>query len=70
MSTSARAADVIDEAASDAAVPADSGSRFEVHLDEFEGPFDLLLSLIAKHRLEVTSTADVLQPAICEGGLA
>jgi len=33
------------------------GSRatpFEVHLDEFEGPFDLLLGLIAKHKLDVT----------------
>jgi segregation and condensation protein A len=27
---------------------------FEVHLDVFEGPFDLLLSLIAKRRLDVT----------------
>lgn len=31
--------------------------RFAVRLDEFEGPFDLLLSLIAKHRLEVTTLA-------------
>jgi segregation and condensation protein A len=30
---------------------------FEVHLDEFEGPFDLLLSLIAKHKLDVTTLA-------------
>ena len=28
--------------------------RFRVRLNEFEGPFDLLLSLIAKHKLEVT----------------
>lgn len=33
------------------------GSRFEVHLDNFEGPFDLLLSLIAKHKLDVTEVA-------------
>ncbi len=32
-------------------------TRFAVRLDEFEGPFDLLLSLIAKHRLEVTTLA-------------
>jgi segregation and condensation protein A len=32
-------------------------SRFEVHLDNFEGPFDLLLSLIAKHKLDVTEVA-------------
>ena len=30
---------------------------FEVHLDVFEGPFDLLLSLIAKHQLDVTDVA-------------
>jgi segregation and condensation protein A len=32
-------------------------SGFAVRLDEFEGPFDLLLSLIAKHRLDVTVLA-------------
>ena len=30
---------------------------FEVHLDNFTGPFDLLLSLIAKHELDVTEVA-------------
>ncbi|MEU9075276.1 segregation and condensation protein A [Kitasatospora sp. NPDC004745] len=30
---------------------------FRVRLDNFEGPFDLLLSLIAKHRLDVTEVA-------------
>lgn len=30
---------------------------FEVHLDVFEGPFDLLLGLIAKHKLDVTEVA-------------
>lgn len=30
---------------------------FELHLDNFEGPFDLLLSLIAKHKLDVTEVA-------------
>ena len=30
---------------------------FRVKLEEFEGPFDLLLSLIAKHELEVTALA-------------
>jgi segregation and condensation protein A len=34
-----------------------SGTGFSVRLDEFEGPFDLLLSLIAKHRLDVTVLA-------------
>ncbi|MET0740967.1 MAG: segregation/condensation protein A [Candidatus Nanopelagicales bacterium] len=30
---------------------------FHVRLDSFEGPFDLLLSLIAKHQLDVTEVA-------------
>ncbi len=33
------------------------GSVFEVRVEGFTGPFDLLLSLIAKHRLEVTALA-------------
>lgn len=32
-------------------------STFEVRLANFEGPFDLLLSLIAKHKLDVTEVA-------------
>jgi segregation and condensation protein A len=32
-------------------------SAFEVHLDVFEGPFDLLLALIAKHKLDITEVA-------------
>ncbi|WP_203434256.1 segregation and condensation protein A [Jiangella asiatica] len=35
----------------------DEGSGFEVHLVNFEGPFDLLLTLIAKHKLDVTEVA-------------
>ena len=34
-----------------------SASGFEVHLDVFEGPFDLLLGLISKHKLDVTEIA-------------
>ncbi|HEY6793562.1 MAG TPA: segregation/condensation protein A [Kineosporiaceae bacterium] len=30
---------------------------FEVHLEQFEGPFDLLLGLISKHKLDVTEIA-------------
>ena len=30
---------------------------FELHLDNFEGPFDLLLSLIGKHKMDVTEVA-------------
>lgn len=32
-------------------------SGFEVHLDVFTGPFDLLLGLIAKHRLDVAEVS-------------
>jgi len=31
--------------------------RFEVHLDVFSGPFELLLGLIAKHKLDITEIA-------------
>ncbi|MDX6391779.1 MAG: hypothetical protein QOJ73_2842, partial [Streptosporangiaceae bacterium] len=31
--------------------PAQPAGAFEVHLDVFEGPFDLLLGLISKHKL-------------------
>ena len=40
------------------AVPAGEVHAFQVHLgDVFEGPFDLLLGLIAKHKLDVTEVA-------------
>jgi len=32
-------------------------SAFSVHLDNFEGPFDLLLSLISKHQMEITDVS-------------
>ncbi len=32
-------------------------ASFELHLDNFEGPFDLLLSLISKHKLDITEVA-------------
>jgi segregation and condensation protein A len=34
-----------------------SAAGFEVHLDVFEGPFDLLLGLISKHKLDITEVA-------------
>ena len=37
--------------------PATARAPFEVHLAVFEGPFDLLLGLIAKHELDVTEVA-------------
>jgi segregation and condensation protein A len=35
----------------------EAGSSFHVHLEVFDGPFDLLLSLIAKKQLDVTLVA-------------
>jgi segregation and condensation protein A len=32
-------------------------SAFQVHLDVFEGPFDLLLALISKHKLDITEVS-------------
>ncbi len=34
-----------------------ASTPFAVRLDNFEGPFDLLLSLIAKHKLDITEVA-------------
>jgi len=42
------------EEAARAAAP---GNAFEVHLSVFEGPFDLLLALISKHKLDITEVA-------------
>jgi len=41
----------------DSAVTTADRSPFEVRLDNFEGPFDLLLSLISKHKLDITEIA-------------
>ncbi|ONI72243.1 segregation/condensation protein A [Kribbella sp. ALI-6-A] len=38
----------------DAEATAGSGKGFSVHLVNFEGPFDLLLQLISKHKLDIT----------------
>lgn len=35
----------------------DTTPVFELHLTNFEGPFDLLLSLIAKHKLDITEVS-------------
>jgi segregation and condensation protein A len=37
-----------------APLPAEESTGFAVHLEEFQGPFDMLLQLISKHKLEVT----------------
>src|SRR5687768_4307003 len=37
--------------------PESHEASFELHLDNFEGPFDLLLSLISKHKLDITEVS-------------
>lgn len=46
-------------AVQDAVVPEDGAAsgRFTVRLENFEGPFDLLLQLISQHRMDVTEVA-------------
>lgn len=39
------------------AAPAGGDGRFTLRLDNFEGPFDLLLQLISRHKLDVTEVA-------------
>lgn len=57
------AADTQEEAAQentppdDGPVPKRTAGGFEVHLDNFTGPFDLLLSLITKREMDVTEVA-------------
>lgn len=50
---------VAEPAAAPVAAPAADLARgpFQVRLANFEGPFDLLLGLIAKHKLDVTEVA-------------
>ena len=42
---------------SGAAPESAAATGFQVHLDVFEGPFDLLLALISKHKLDITEIA-------------
>ena len=49
---------------SDAAVEAETtlaneevGAGFSVHLDNFDGPFDLLLQLISRHKMDITEVS-------------
>ena len=47
----------VDDGPVDGARTSTSTPGFEVHLDVFEGPFDLLLALISKHKLDITEVA-------------
>jgi segregation and condensation protein A len=44
-------------AGEEAAAETGGTAGFQVHLDVFEGPFDLLLALISKHKLDITEVA-------------
>ena len=55
--TPAAAAPEVPPGSSGAAPPRPGTPAFEVHLENFSGPFDLLLSLIAKHQLDITEVA-------------
>jgi segregation and condensation protein A len=48
--------DAVDEMVAEAAAGG-SVSGFHIHLENFEGPFDLLLSLISRRKLDVTEVA-------------
>jgi segregation and condensation protein A len=39
------------------APPSAEAGGFQVHLEVFEGPFDLLLNLISKHKLDITEVS-------------
>jgi segregation and condensation protein A len=47
----------VDTGAGEAGDAPRGAGAFEVHLDVFEGPFDLLLGLISKHKLDITEVA-------------
>ena len=49
----ARTEEITSEQAS--AIAPESG--FSVHLDNFDGPFDLLLQLISRHKLDITEVS-------------
>ncbi|WP_372733686.1 ScpA family protein [Nocardioides sp.] len=52
------APEIADPQAGDPSVASgEDGSVFALRLDNFEGPFDLLLSLISKHKLDITEVA-------------
>ncbi len=57
--TASTATSAVDASSTVAGSQADGGeySGFRVHLEVFEGPFDLLLRLISKHQLDVTEVA-------------
>ncbi len=54
---SARTRSGPDQATGAALEPGSEAPAFAVRLDNFEGPFDLLLGLIAKHKLDITEVA-------------
>ncbi|TDD85517.1 segregation and condensation protein A [Actinomadura rubrisoli] len=54
---SATVSDVDEASPERGAEEAGDGQGFHVHLDNFDGPFDLLLGLISKHKLDITEVS-------------
>jgi len=44
-------------AVAEASIPAEETTGFRLSIDNFDGPFDLLLSLITQHRLDITEVS-------------
>ena len=57
MNAPAESTSGVEIAAEEQVDKASISGAFEVHLDVFAGPFDLLLQLISKHKLDVTEVA-------------
>ncbi|SDP93674.1 condensin subunit ScpA [Actinopolyspora xinjiangensis] len=57
MTEARTAAESVHEMPGLAAAQETQGGRFTVRLENFEGPFDLLLQLISQHQLDVTEVA-------------
>jgi len=45
------------DAPGEAALSEEVGAGFSVHLDNFDGPFDLLLQLISRHKMDITEVS-------------
>lgn len=50
-------AHLVDAPAEAAFAEEEVGSGFSVHLDNFDGPFDLLLQLISRHKMDITEVS-------------
>lgn len=56
-STDAQTTPVVDAPAEAALADEEVGAGFSVHLENFDGPFDLLLQLISRHKMDITEVS-------------